>query len=387
MNSSRYPGFHRLSPEARLDRLVSDGWLEAPQAEALRRELEPLLDRFSENVVSGIRLPVGLVVNLVVNGRASVVPLATEEPSVVAACCKAAAVTSGAGGVQALSGERRIGAQVLFRTPLAPAEVQARLDELLPAFLRAVGARHPRLAAAGGGVQAVTFEPFNGRCPGAGAFLLLLDPADAMGANLATEIAEHFARVLEQHMPGEGLGGIVTNYPLGRPATATVRLPHECLAAEGRDGRCVCERVEALSRWAAIDEKRAVTHNKGIQNGIAGVLAALYQDWRAASAALDAHACRQGRISPLATWELTPDCLVGRFEGPIVCGMAGGTGPYRPTTEPFLKMMRVGSAGELEEMVAAVGLLQNLGALLAIATTGIMPSHRKLHERKAQDIG
>ncbi len=385
MSDSSYPGFHRLEPSERLGRLTADGWLDPSEADLLSRELDPALDRVSENVVSSVRLPVGLVVNLQVNGNAVLVPLATEEPSVVAACSRAARIAAQAGGVRAVRGERRVGAQVLFRTELSPAEVQEGLDAFLPAFKKAVALSHPQLAAAGGGVQAVTFEPFNGRCPGAGTFLLIIDPVDAMGANLATSIAEQFERGLSEALPGEGLGAIVTNYPLGRPATATVRIPHDLLATDGMDGRAVGERIEALSRWAGIDEKRTVTHNKGILNGIVGALAALYQDTRAATATLDAHACRKGRVAPLATWELTPDCLVGRFEGPIACGLVGGTGPHRPTTAPLLKLMRVSCVGELEEAVACVGLLQNLGALLAMATTGIMPGHRKLHERKGRE--
>jgi hydroxymethylglutaryl-CoA reductase len=387
MNGSRYPGFHRLAPNDRLARLEADGWLDAVEAGVLREELAPSLDGISENVVAGIRLPVGLVANMVVNGKPLLVPLATEEASVVAACTKAAGLAALVGGVTAVRGERRIGAQVLFRTTLSSADVQARLDTFLPDFKRAVSAAHPRLAAAGGGIQAVTFEAFNGRCPGAGTFLLLIDPVDAMGANLATSIAEQFAREIQGAMPGEGLGAIVTNYPLGRPAAAHVHLPHDLLSVKGMEGKAVGERIEALSRWAGIDDKRAITHNKGILNGISGVLAALYQDTRAAIAALDAHACRKGRMTPLATWELTSECLVGRFEGPIVCGTVGGTGPHRPTTAPFMKLMRIAEVGDLEEAVASVGLLQNLGALLAMATTGIMPTHRKLHERKVLHNG
>jgi hydroxymethylglutaryl-CoA reductase len=201
-----------------------------------------------------------------------------------------------------------------------------------------------------------------------------------MGANLANDAAEVLASLLRQQGI-DVLGAIVTNFPVAGATTATVRIPVDSLPADSFSDRSdLADRVALLSEWAGWDPLRRATHNKGILNGIIGVWAALYQDTRA----LDASLLASGR--PLATWSRRGDLLVGEFGGTLPCGLRGGTSVHAATTGAFLEMMRVGRSEELAQVGAAVGLLQNLAALLAIATEGIAAGHMRLHRRKSEGV-
>jgi len=300
---------------------------------------------------------------------------------VVAACSNAARLAE---GITARAGDRRLAAQVLYRTPATPAVLDARLGQLQAILVAAAGKRHPRVTAAGGGGCTLSCRRLETLGDEIVVFDLVCHPGDAMGANYVNDLAELLARCLPDLVPGQALGTIVSNRAPGRPATATARVPLARLSPQAAEANRHARKVQLLSDWAAADPVRAVTHNKGILNGIQGMMSALYQDTRALACALTDHAGGRGRPRPLATWTVDGEELVGRFEGPIVCGTAGGTGPHFPTTRVFHELMGISSAGDLEEVAAAVGLVQNLGALLAIATAGIQAGHMRLHARKEQ---
>lgn len=386
MKNSRFPGFHRLTPKRRLALLEERGWLSPGDRKALEETVSDLgrLDGVSENVVAGLPLPVGLVTNMVVNGIPRIVPMAIEEPSVVAACSKSALLFSEHGGVIAVAGDRTLVSHVLYRTDVDAEEAGRIALEHKQAFIAASNARHEGVVEAGGGVLDVQWYTMPGEMPGHGGFLLTCAVGDCMGANYVNEVAEHFKRFIGPLVPGEPLAAIVSNLPTGEGALAEVALPVEALAWEGMSGAEVADRLHTLSIWALADPFRTYTHNKGILNGICGVLQALYQDTRAQSAAFLSPTLVDEDFMDLpgTLWVREGDVVKGRLEAPIVCGTVGGTGPVFPTTEVFHRLMGVRSAADLEEVLAAVGLLQNFGAMLAIATEGIQEGHMRLHGRK-----
>lgn len=385
MPDSRLPGLHRLGREERLARLVEAGWLQPDEvalfgAEAPGTSLESL----SENVVGRIDLPVGVATNVVVNGVPRLVPMAIEEPSVVAACSNAARLALAGGGVTATPGDRLIAAQVLVRTKWKAERVCDFLDGFAASFVATANKRHPRLIAAGGGLQSVRYVPLPNDRQGLGVFHLLCHPGDAMGANAVNDFAEQFAQALSPEFPGQVQGAIVSNHAPGVPAAASTRIPVAALAPGPHAGERVAQRIETLSHWASTDALRRATHVKGILNGLTAVANALYQDTRALASTLWSHLCEEGG-EPVVTWQRDGDELVGRFVAPVVCGTVGGTGPVMPLTNIFYRWLAVTSAQDLEVVLAAVGLLQNLAALRAIATEGIQRGHMRLHARKHEE--
>ncbi len=385
MADSRLPGFHRLPRTRRRRRLVDEGWLAAAESAQLHRwPSRELLDRLSENVVGGIALPLGVVTNVIINGTPRLVPMAIEEPSVVAACSFAARLAQAGGGVTAAPGERLIGAQVLVSTLLDSMEVRTFLDPHVEAFRQEADGRHRRVVKAGGGLRDIRYSVLKDDGRGLGAFLLRCNPGDSMGANYVNDVAEAFVGLLRRvAFPGTVIGAIVTNHPVGEGATASVRIPVPALARGSLTGEAVALRIESLSRWAECDPARRATHVKGILNGIFGVANALYQDNRALASTLWAHVPRRGEA--IVTWRREDDHLVGRFAGPLACGTVGGTAAVVPQTQLFLRWLGVERAGELEAVLAAVGLLQNLAALRAIGTEGIQRGHMRLHARKNEE--
>lgn len=385
MPESRLPGLHRLSCNERLSQLVQTGWLRPDEVELLGEQCPgTTLENLSENVIGRVDLPVGVATNVVVNGVPRLVPMAIEEPSVVAACSNAARLALAGGGVDAVAGERLIAAQVLVATDWEESRVRDFLAGITRSFIRVSNDLHPRLTAAGGGLRSVTYRALSGSAEPLGVFDLLCHPGDAMGANAVNDYAELLAATLRNDFPGQVQGAIVSNHAPGQPAIATTRIPVAALASQSSAGEAVAGRIETLSHWAQVDKMRRATHVKGILNGLIAVANALYQDTRALASTLWSHLGAEGG-GPVVTWQREDGDLVGRFSAPIVCGTVGGTGPAMPLTRIFYRWLGVTSAADLEEVLAAVGLLQNLAALKAIVTEGIQRGHMRLHARKSED--
>ncbi len=385
MPESRLPGLHRLNRARRLDRLVETGWLRQGEVVLFGKEVPgTTLDNLSENVLGRIELPIGVATNLVVNGVPRLVPMTIEEPSVVAACSNAARLALAGGGVTAHPGERLITAQVLVATDWGEPQVAEYLAGIERSFIADANAHHPRLTRAGGGLQGITYASLQDESGRLGVFNLTCHPGDAMGANAVNDFAERFAEELAAGFLGKVQGAIVSNHAPGAPATATTRIPVGALSSDSLAGELVAQRIETLSQWARADAMRRATHVKGILNGLTAVANSLYQDTRALASTLWSHLCEEGG-EPVVTWRVDGDFLCGRFAAPIVCGTVGGTGPVMPLTDIFYRWLETDSAADLEEVLAAVGLLQNLAALKAIATEGIQRGHMRLHARKNED--
>ncbi len=369
--------------DERLTRLQEAGWIaNLEERSILQNSLagQSFLEGFVENVTGAIALPVGLVTNLVLNGTDRLVPLATEEPSIVAACCKSALLVRDFGGVTAQAGERRIGGQVLLEKAASLRTLRREVAGMEAEFLEAANNRHMRIAAAGGGTLRIGYRAL-GNLDGVGVVDITCHPGDAMGANFVDDVAQFFLETYAPRLSARAVTAIVTNHPLGKPAKASVKIPTPALAWEETEGREVARRIALLSDWAMGDALRRATHNKGILNGLLAFLQASAQDLRGAVVAMNSY-LESTSHGLLARWTVADDHLVGTFEAPIHAGTVGGTGPHLPTTALYYRWSGISQATDLEEVAGAIGLLQSLGALRVLATSGIQAGHMKLHGRK-----
>lgn len=380
--SSRIGGFHKLAVADRIEAVARfAGLSEADRAHLLNTgNLPPeLADHLIENVVGTMNIPVGIATNMRVDGRDRLIPMATEESSVVAAVCNAARQCYDAGGfVTSMSGTLMI-AQIQLtgvsdvqaarlRILERKAEVQAICDACDPVLLKLGGGFRDlevRVLETRGGAMVITH--------------IVVDTRDAMGANAVNTMAEKLAPQIAGWTGGQTNLRILSNLADRRLARARCVWP---LAAIG--GEAVREGMLSAYHFADADPYRAATHNKGIMNGISAVVLATGNDTRAVEAGAHAYAARNGRYASLTHWEVTASGdLAGSIELPMAVGLVGGATKLHPTAKLALKVLGVQSAEELARIIAAVGLAQNFSAMKALATTGIQKGHMALH---AQNI-
>ncbi|MBI2378108.1 MAG: hydroxymethylglutaryl-CoA reductase, degradative [Deltaproteobacteria bacterium] len=345
-----------------------------------------------ENAISVYGLPLGIATNFVVNGREVLVPMVVEEPSVVAGASWAAKASRSRGGFRTSSTERDMIAQVHLTGIADPVRATSSILDARDLVLAECARFCARMVARGGGPKGVDVRELGS---GFLAVHLVINTIDAMGANSVNAVAEGVAPLLEQLSGGRAVLKILSNYTLGCVARAEVDVPVSMLekrAADGSDsiiaGSEVLDGVLLAQRVSEIDEYRAVTHNKGVMNGVDAVVVATGNDWRAVEAAAHAYASRFGRYGPLTSWSRTADGdLRGSIELPMSVGTVGGTIPLHPMARACLEILGVSSARELAEICVSVGLAQNLAALRALVSFGIQASHMGLHARSVAAAG
>lgn len=385
MVTSRWPGFYKLSLASRramvaealgigtdeLEEVLALGGLDAERA-----------DKTIENVVGTYALPLGLVLNVRMNGRDHVAPMAVEEPSVVAAASSAAKMARDGGGFFASADPPIMIAQVQLDrvrdVAAARAALAAHHDELVALADAAV----PNLLGRGGGVRGI-----EARDLGDGWLVVhvLVDCRDAMGANLVNTLAEAIAPRLSALTGGRIGLRILSNLAEHRKVRVRCRVPAASLRAEGFPGEEVAHGIARASEFAERDPFRAATHNKGVMNGIDPVVIATGNDWRAVEAGAHAWAARAGRYAPLSRWHVEGEggetTLCGELELPLALGIVGGTLRIHDAAALALELSGATSASELAMLAASVGLASNLAALRALATVGIQEGHMALHAR------
>lgn len=385
--SSRLPSLHRLPAEERLALVARQAGL-TEAARSLLAEGEGLgrqqAAQMIENVISVFGLPLGIAPNFIINGREVLVPLAIEEPSVVAGLGNAARIFRAGGGFCADSDEPLMTGQIqLLEVPDCDAARAAILNAKAALLARAdeVGGS---IVAHGGGARELELRAFPQTAAGPMLVVhLLIDCRDAMGANLVNRVCERLAPTLEALSGGRANLRILSNLTDRRRARARCRLPARALAPDGQSGLAVARSIVAASALAEVDPWRAATHNKGIMNGIDAVAIATGNDWRALEAGAHAWAARDGQYRSLSRWRLDDeDTLQGSLELPLAVGTVGGATRSHPLAGVALNIMGVHSAQELAQVMAAVGLAQNFAALRALATEGIQRGHMRLHARQ-----
>jgi hydroxymethylglutaryl-CoA reductase len=387
MSSSRIPGFYNLSVAERLAELARAAGLPVEELAAFKPEAGlgvEQADHMIENVVGTHALPLGIALNFIVNGREVLVPMAVEEPSVVAGASFMAKLARAGGGFQAhVTAPEMIGQMQVLEVPDLPAARLALL-EAKTQLLALAAEIDPVLQRLGGGprdleVRIIDDSPV-------GPFLvvhLIYDVRDAMGANAVNTAVERLAPQVEAITGGRVHLRILSNLADRRLARARCSIPLAELAFEGYSAEQVRDGIIAAWAFAAVDAYRAATHNKGIMNGVDPLVIVTGNDWRAVEAGAHAYAARSGRYTSLSTWGKDQGGnLTGTLEMPLAVGTVGGATRVHPVAQAALKLMKVSTASELAEIIVSVGLAQNLAALRALATEGIQRGHMSLHARQ-----
>jgi hydroxymethylglutaryl-CoA reductase len=382
--TSRFPGFYKVTvPERRALVSESTGVPVDHMASAFGSGgLNPeAADKFVENVLGVYALPLGVALNVRVNGHDHVVPMVVEEPSVVAAASNAAKMVRAGGGFQVEIDEPIMISQVQLievdDLEGGPAAILSRKAELVARANKSI----PGLVQRGGGVRDIEVRRIGTPADRMLVVHFLVDCRDAMGANLVNTVAEAMSDELARLVKGRPGLRILSNLCDRRCVRVTCRVPVAELATDDMAGPEVADGIVNASRFAELDPYRAATHNKGIMNGIDAVVIATGNDWRAVEAGAHAFAARDGVYKPLAIWRREGDFLVGRLEVPMALGTVGGTLRVHPAARLALEMLSIAHAGELAAIAASVGLASNLAAVRALATDGIQRGHMALHAR------
>jgi hydroxymethylglutaryl-CoA reductase len=378
--SSEYPGLYKL-PVADRVKFVKEF------AGLTDEEIKPLLtpgalnldlaNRMIENVVGVMPIPLGIATNFLINGKDRLVPMAIEEPSVVAAASNAARMTRPTGGFHTNSTEPVMIGQIQIVN--APDPYSARFEILAQKekILTHANKQDPVLLSLNGGARELQVRIIETEMGKMVIAELLVDCRDAMGANAVNTMVESVAPIVEELSGGRVYLRIISNLAEKRLARAKATFSKEMLGGED-----VVTGIVNAYAFAASDPFRCATHNKGIMNGVTAVVLATGNDTRAIEAGAHAYAARSGHYTSLSTWEKTPSGdLVGTLEMPMAVGIVGGATASNPIAKLAVKILGVKTARELGEIICATGLAQNLAALRALSAEGIQRGHMGLHAR------
>ncbi|MFT4234355.1 MAG: hydroxymethylglutaryl-CoA reductase, degradative [Microbacterium sp.] len=380
MATSRLSGLRDHTPDERLSLVAETAGVDAGDLAALRPDgglrLEQA-DHMVENVIGLLSLPVGVAPNFVIDGTERLVPMATEEPSVIAAAANAARMARGHGGFHTSYTGDVMMAQIQVLDAASPSAAQFALLEAKDELLTLANAQDPMLVSVGGGAFDLTARVLETRSGTQVIAHLHVDVRDAMGANAVNTMAEALAPRVAELTGARTLLRILTN-----KADRRVTRARGVFDAGLLGGAQVVDDIVAASAFATADPYRAATHNKGIMNGITAVVLATGNDTRAVEAGCHSHAARDGQYRALSTFEKDADGnLVGTLEVPLAVGLVGGATRAHPTAQAAVKLLGATSARELAAVIASVGLAQNLAACRALAAEGIQRGHMTLHAR------
>ena len=377
--------FYQLSISERLKRLTEESSLDDIDINNIKSNLSADAANYMiENAIGTHGIPLGIAQHFVVNGRELYVPMATEEPSIVAGASYMAKLAKASGGFDASTSAPEMIGQIQLLDVEDPAQAINILNENKALILAEAEKVKPSMVKRGGGprdleVRLIEDSPI-------GKFIvihLIYDVRDVMGANVINTVVEHLGPMIEDLTGGRVHLTILSNLTDKRLARASVTINKQDLAFKNFNADQVLEGIIEAWAFAEADPYRAATHNKGIMNGVDAVVLATANDWRGIEAGAHAYASRSGRYTSLSTWEQDADGnLHGTLEMPMAVGIVGGTIHIHPVAEACLKLMEVHTANELAEIIVSVGLAQNLAALRALATEGIQRGHLKLHRRK-----
>ncbi|MEG1486519.1 hydroxymethylglutaryl-CoA reductase, degradative [Lactococcus sp.] len=366
--------FYQMSPQERLNSLnLSEKSQEILGEMALDTTI---LDNLIENQISEFELPMGIAQNFVINEQSFLIPMVTEEPSVIAAASNGAKI---AGNFVAEIKERLMRGQIVFYDVKNSDKIANEILEKQEKIFEQAELSYPSIVKRGGGLREVSSRIFSSQ-----KFLSVdvkVDVKDAMGANIINSILEGIAELFGSWFPDEKiLFSILSNYATESLVKATCEIPVERLSKKA-DGYEIGQKIMAASQYSKIDPYRASTHNKGIMNGINAVILATGNDTRAISAAIHAYAAKDGAYQGLANWELQEKMLVGELEIPLPVATVGGGVKVLPKAQAAMEILDISDAKELAKVIAAVGLAQNLAALRALVSEGIQQGHMSLQAR------
>lgn len=373
---SLFKGFSKLKRSERFQKLVEIGALDSSDVSFLKnggiKDFE-MADNFIENSIGYFQIPLGVATNFKIDGVDYVIPMAVEETSIIAAASKTARWISECGVITTeVIGENIIGQVQIARVKdffklksVVEAKKQQWIAELNQVVAQGMFAR-------GGGVRDIVVRQIPRPDGDVMAILHIhLNPCDAMGANIINQVCEYITGPIE-----EATGETVTMRILSNLVdTKLTKAKVEMRGIEAKIG----EAIQEASLFGEIDSYRAATNNKGVLNGIDPILIATGNDWRAVEAGVHAYAARDGQYRSITKWRFADGVLTGEFLAPLIVGTVGGVTTLHPTAKMAMKMMKIENANQLSRICASVGLVQNLGALRALTSEGIIEGHMKLH--------
>ncbi|MCW4022237.1 MAG: hydroxymethylglutaryl-CoA reductase, degradative [Candidatus Bathyarchaeota archaeon] len=380
MKKSQIPGFYKLTPQERMERVKEFAGLTDEEVEilqstgALRMDLA---DVMIENVIGAFPLPFGVAMNFVVNDKEYMIPMVTEEPSVVAAASYGAKMALKKGGFFTSSTDPIMIGQIQAVNIKEPFGAKMKILSAKDEILKKANDQDSMLLSVGGGAKDLQVKVIDTKTGPMVITELHVDCRDAMGANAVNTMTEAIAPMIEKITGGRVYLRILSNLAVNRLARAWAIIEKEAVGGED-----VVDGIVQAYNFGVVDPFRASTNNKGVMNGIVAVVSATGNDHRAIESGAHAFAVRNGQYTSLTHWEKNSDGdLVGSIELPMAIGIIGGATKVHPTAKVALKILGVKSANELGEVCAAVGLAQNLAALRALVNEGIQRGHMNLHAR------
>lgn len=367
-------GFYRLNQADRQKQIASFFKLSDQQQDFITQHNEPTQTNMIENYLTSYPLAQGLSVNLTVNHQQYVVPMAIEEPSVIAAASNGAKIVAQSGGFTASKQPRLATGQVILDDQSHLDQIKTWLQRQTATITAVANQARPSLVKRGGGVKQVNIRLIDDQ------FIsldLLIDVGESMGANSVNTMCEAVKQWLEEQ--GQSvLTAILSNLDDQRLQTSSCQITVKQLATKQMTGEQVAAKIAELSQLAQLDAYRAATHNKGIMNGIDAAVIALGNDWRAVEAAVHSYAATDGHYRGVSRWWVEADQLKGQITVPMPIGVVGGSMDVLPMVKINRQISNVADAAELAQVITSLGLAQNLAALKALATKGIQAGHMKL---------
>lgn len=379
---ARLPGFAKLSPTERIEALLKEGLLTWDEAQILKEQKGlplSIADQLTENVLSTFDLPFSLAPYFLINGRDYVLPMVTEEPSVVAAASFAAKLIQRSGGFTTQEHQRQMIGEIALTDVEDRNTASKRILEDKETLLQMANEAYPSIVKRGGGARDLWVE-------NKGDFLIVylaVDPKEAMGANMLNTMLEALTDRIQELSGGQALMAILSNLATRSLVSARCAIDFKALSRNPEEAIEIAHRMELASQLAQVDPYRAATHNKGIFNGIDALVLATGNDWRAIEAGAHAYAAQSGSYKGLSHWTSQPKekKLYGEITLPMPVATKGGSIGLNPTVQVSHRFLEEPSAIELAGIIASLGLAQNFAALKALVTTGIQAGHMKLQAR------
>ena len=386
MQNNPFYKFYQKSLEERKETLLNHPSLSNETKERLKNGLalpESVAGQMVENQIEIYGLPYGIVPEIIVNGKSYIVPMVTEEPSVIAAASYASKLINLAGGTTTIQEKREmIGEIAIVKSPLTLEAVKAKLEEQKESLFIIANNAHPSIVKRGGGIRDIWVEEKSSDKEQFYIFYVSVDTQEAMGANMLNTILESLVSPIEAMTEGESIMAILSNLATNSVVTAKCVLSPRILDTKTTKGEVVVDRIVLASEFSKADPYRATTHNKGIMNGIDSVVIATGNDWRAIEAGAHGFASLSGKYQPLTNW--TKDetgNLVGTITLPLPVGTVGGSISIHPGAQFAHELLGHPSAVELAGIIASIGLAQNFAAVKALVTDGIQKGHMRLQAK------
>lgn len=379
---ARLPGFAKLSPTERIEALLKEGLLTWDEAQILKEQQGlplSIADQLTENVLSTFDLPFSLAPYFLINGQDYVLPMVTEEPSVVAAASYAAKLIQRSGGFTTQVHQRQMIGEIALTDVRDVEMASKRILEDKKTLLQLANEAYPSIVKRGGGARDLWIE-------NKGDFLIVylaVDPKEAMGANMLNTMLEALTEPIQELSGGQVLMAILSNLATRSLVSARCAIDFKALSRDPEEATAIAQCMELASQLAQVDPYRAATHNKGIFNGIDALVLATGNDWRAIEAGAHAYAAQSGPYKGLSHWKSQPEekKLYGEITLPMPVATKGGSIGLNPTVQVSHRLLGEPSAIELAGIIASLGLAQNFAALKALVTTGIQAGHMKLQAR------